>query len=718
MTSPTLPTRGALALLAAAAFGCAACSDDVAPETWIHVARLDGPAAEGKSDAARLEVNGTVFEMVQRDSSHWLEARLTRADWTPTDEPNLWATPMPLLKVGRASDGESPMRLEAPGETFVDWSTQWLLEGRSFGVPGTFRAAQREVQLQLAEGVEPPAQATLGFSADHAHLEVDRWRVAGRRFSGEGFAVWPGQSLEREVRFAPSSVLRVATCVESAVREPGQRSVTFRVRLGQELLLEHEQDVAFNGSFAWHTIPLPAGTSEGTLRFECDGPFAYTSFMTPTIGPADPDALDPRDAADEPRDVVVFLADTFRADNMDTFGGTHGVTPNLDRFASGALRFPQAWSVCTSTLSAHSSLFSGLYPRQTGLIDQSTMLPEAIDTIAERLARHGYRTGAITDKGFVSQYAGMAQGFQWFDEWKDDMDATVERARAFLEADDGRPVFLFVQTYRVHHPYVVDDALRAALADKLTIEGEYEEWMGEFERLPRKDRGTPEALRIIDALRRLYLGATYDLDRGFGDIERFLVGRDFFANGALIVTSDHGEAFGEHGDLLHSGIVYEEQTRIPLMIRADGLEPRTVLHPASLIDLAPTIADLTHIPHDRRWVGESLLTIDAARPLFAFQCRRGGQLSAAAIIDAQRKVIGSEESLAGGEIYNAYDLSSDPVEAHDLAGTDVTWPTELVRERRDELEFALRPQFNASVTELDGQRLEELQQLGYIGDDE
>ena len=699
----------------------AGCGDDgeESPEVspWTHIARLSSGTLERAEELATLEVGDTVFKMARRESGDWLEVQLTRDDWTATDVPNEWATPMPLLKVGRAPDGESPIRLESADRSFVDWSTQWLLEDTSGGVPGTFRISKRTVFLKLEDGEVPPTDATLAFSAEHAHFEGDRWRVAGRRFSGEGMAVWPGSRLRHEISVAGASMLRVTTCVETAIAKVPSDPITFRIRLDGELLLEHEQRITLDGTYARHTLPLPTSVAAGVLSFEVDGPFAYTAFLSPTIGPAEFGAYGNRPWDDERANLVVFLADTFRADNMRAFGSQHHVTPNLDRFAAESLCFPQAWSVCTSTLSAHSSIFSGLYPRQTGLVDQSTMLPDAIETIAELLERHGYRTGAITDKGFVSQYAGMAQGFQWFDEYRADMDSTVQRAREFLEADDGRPVFLFVQSYRVHHPYVVAPDLRAQLADSLTIEGEYYDWMKQYERMNRTERGSEAGHRIVDALRNLYLGAVYDLDRGFGELRSFLDRGDFFENGMLMLTSDHGEAFGEHGDVLHSGIVYEEQVRIPLVVHGAGIDAGTVSHPVSLIDLAPTLAQFAGIPLDPRWVGTSVLSLDNDRPLFLFQCRRGGQISAAGIVESQRKVMGSETGLGDGEILRAFDLALDPIETTNVAEDDVAWPAELVRARSAEFKFALKPQFSAQASHVDGERLRDLQALGYIGED-
>ena len=89
-------------------------------------------------------------------------------------------------------------------------------------------------------------------------------------------------------------------------------------------------------------------------------------------------------------------------------------------------------------------------------------MPSSVETIAESLGRAGYRTGAITDGGLVSQVHGFGEGFQWFDEEHTTLEATLSRARSFLDAADGRPTFLFVQTYYTHAPYEVSEETRAS----------------------------------------------------------------------------------------------------------------------------------------------------------------------------------------------------------------------------------------------------------------
>ena len=108
------------------------------------------------------------------------------------------------------------------------------------------------------------------------------------------------------------------------------------------------------------------GTGHGTLRFEVHGAPARTAFLCPFVGPEDisqPELTPCQESAGK-HDIVIFLADTFRADNLQAYGGQARVAPNINGFAKDALRFLRAWSPASWTLPAHASLFSAVYPYQ------------------------------------------------------------------------------------------------------------------------------------------------------------------------------------------------------------------------------------------------------------------------------------------------------------------------------------------------------------------
>jgi arylsulfatase len=555
----------------------------------------------------------------------------------------------------------------------------------------------------------------------------EAWRVIGQRFSGNALPVWPGEAIERTVIALPSaSSLRFATCLEPAVSatdfDAGE--VRFRVELDGETIFEHEHADPHAESFAWHEVALPErGGRRSRLRFAVEGPLAYSSFFEPVIGPARVNRYDDRPWGEGRPNIVIFLADTFRADVLSFYGGALGLTPRIDELARESVRFQRARSVSTFTFPAHASMFSGLFPHQVGAIGVKRALPESILTIAEALSREGYRTAAITDSAMVSQRFGLAQGFQWFDEKLVDLDSTLERAGAFLAADDGRPVFLFVHTFRTHAPYEVSEATREAYREVLDIEGEYTELEARLKQLvggmQELDFSGAEASEIVAQMEQHYLGGVADLDVGFGRLWDELRARGVLENGYLMFTSDHGEAFCEHGELGHKGKVWEEQIRIPMFLSGPGLQARDVELPVSLVDLPPTLAELAGIPALDEWRGRSILTLSENRPTFAFQCWGDSSEATLAVIDDDLKVISYEDpdALDEGRLMAAFDLRSDPREEQDLSGSVSDWPARLIERLGPRAADLLEAVVGPEAAQLSAEKKAELEALGYGGEE-
>ncbi|MCZ6464544.1 MAG: sulfatase [Proteobacteria bacterium] len=550
----------------------------------------------------------------------------------------------------------------------------------------------------------------------------DTWRVTGNRFSGEGFALRAGEAYEREVAIPAASRLRFATTVEPALLGESAEDVPvrFRVLLDGQTVFEHAAPDPGREAFAWHEVVLPAeGRSSARVRFEVDGGLAHSAFLAPVIGPAEVGAPGARLWTRRHPDIVLFLADTFRADNLQAYGGELSLTPFLDRLAGESLLFTRAWSASTHTLPAHAALFSGFYPHQVGVRDETTVLPDAVSTIAEHLSAAGYRTGAITDAVVVSDHRGLSQGFEWFDERQIGIRSTAERTRAFLDADDGRPVFLFIQTYRTHLPYRVSAATARQHGERLGIE----QWNEPLQReLVARTRGAsslddPAVARLVEKLQARYRGGVIDLDRALEGIVADLRARGMLANGYFVFTSDHGEAFGEHNVLYHQGTVWEELISVPLFIVGAGIEPGRIDAAASLVDLAPTLVEMAGRPPDPDWPGSSLLALGTLedRPAFAFQATRR-ERSTVALIEGPHKLIGFEDpaALEEGRLLGAYELDRDPGERRNVAGKGDAWPAELMERLGPQARDLLTPRIDPEPALLDVERVDELRAMGYV----
>jgi arylsulfatase len=555
---------------------------------------------------------------------------------------------------------------------------------------------------------------TYASQFETGHIRDEVWRPVIDGCVGDGLSLWPGQSTELVADVPPHSALRLSTYARAFQTGGDGQEMHFVVRMDDRILLDHRQGASSDDPPDAHLLELPPEGREGArLSFELSGPPALAAFFDPVIGPLEIGGPDARPWGRTRPDIILFLADTFRADCMGLYGGEERHTPQLDAFAMRSLRFLRARSTAAWTLPAQASMLTGLHPPQHGATHTTLRLPEDFTTIAEHLARNGYRTGAVTDSGLVSRTFGFDQGFEWFDESLDwDLRRTFRNATHFLKRDDGRPVFLFVQTFRTHSPYrhgeEEDETLWKAFTAKLI----------ERDATPRQklalDEVDPELAR---EMREIYMGGVADLDRGFGSWVRALEQDGLLDNGYLIFTSDHGDAFWEHGEAQHGGKLWEEKIRIPLLLYGHDLEPAAVDWQASLLDLPRTIASLARIPPLESWGGRSLLTLDEERAAFAFsQESEGGEQLV--IVHGAQKIFGPTEAdaLREGRIDAAFDLSADPGEQSDLSGGAQAWARELSRRHAAEAEEALTPQGERHFIDVGGELERRLRKLGYIDD--
>ncbi len=705
----------------------AACAREPA-SPWVHLARQDLERSVRPSPGAKPDAPG--YALVERDGGTRIEKEIVRSDWSYHAALQVWVVDVAIGGYGHPRDGTPFQRLFEPPDVGGGREFRYYplsnLKGGVIPESGAFSFGKGRLFQYFPVGEEPPARATLSLFLDRGGAEDGRLRLRGNRFSGEAVSVWPGERVTTRVRVPADACLRFATTLEPLPNRPRSAELAplvFRVFAEGASVFEHVEADPSVARSAWHVVNLEPGTIE--LRFEVDGPMAFTAFAVPLVGPRAVGTFGQRPPAlaSERPDLVVFQADTFRADNMAFYGGEPGLTPVLDELVLGAVAFERAWSVATHTLPAHAAILGGVFPRQAGAVGTAQALPEELVTLAERLALNGYRTGAVTDAVILSQRFGMDQGFEWFDEELDDIDGTLARARAFLAADDGRPTFLFVQSYEAHSPYEPSAATIATFGAGVGVEPArppaYEPLSARLKDAlaASEGRGTkhPGVRALLDPLESLYRLGVVDVDRGVGDFVDDLRTRGLLEHGYLLFLSDHGEAFGEHDAVFHGGRVWDELLRVPLFVTGGGLAPRRVAHAASLIDVAPTIARLARVAPDPAWLGTPLLELDRERPLFAFQCWREEPGSSLAILEHDKKLIGYEtsEALAEGRFLAAYDLSLDPGESRNLS--DALWARELMERMAPVVAPLLVPLFGARAAALDPDKLDELRHMGYGG---
>ena len=309
---------------------------------------------------------------------------------------------------------------------------------------------------------------------------------------------------------------------------------------------------------------------------------------------ADPTIVAPTTRRPERRNVVLISIDTLRADRLAKYGSYRRPMPQIDALARDAVVFTDTWSVWPETSGSHMSLFSSRFPSEHGVTSFIRAPSPTIELLAERLRREGYLTRAFTEDGGVWAHAGFARGFSAYSErrsadfvYRGEVEATFGDGTRWVEAHADRTFFLFLHTYQVHAPYQPPPTYRALYTDKPGLEP-----------LP----GRAAALAYDQEARWT--------DDKVGPFLAKLAQLGLRDRTIVVITSDHGEEFAEHGGIGHGRTLHGEVLRVPLVISAPGLlAPVEVMTPTSLLDVAPTLLDLLGLEPDVRHRGQSQVAV-------------------------------------------------------------------------------------------------------------
>lgn len=286
--------------------------------------------------------------------------------------------------------------------------------------------------------------------------------------------------------------------------------------------------------------------------------------------------------------VILVSLDTLRADRLPTYGYTRDTAPFLDAmFGKDGTVLEDCMSASASTPPGHMTIMTSLDPSVHGVRRGDETLDPIIATLAEVLRADGVTTGAVTENGWLVHGQGFGRGFDSYAEDKaldlESPQGAIERTLAaalrWIERRRDTPFFLFVHTYQVHDPYVPPPEY----AELFAVPGMPD---SDSLRYDREIRYTDDILRRFFAELRTLLDAESTI---------------------VIVTSDHGEGFQEHGYSLHSSFLYQEIVHVPCMLWGAGIpQGRRVSAPVGTIDLAPTIARLAGAPRPRQFAGVDL----------------------------------------------------------------------------------------------------------------
>ena len=410
--------------------------------------------------------------------------------------------------------------------------------------------------------------------------------------------------------------------------------------------------------------------------------------------------------------IVLIDLGTLRADHLGSYGYPRQTSPEIDALAAESMRFEWAFSQAPNTAPSLASTLTGLYPATHGMRSGENRLPDAAVTLAEALAERGYATAAFVDGGYLSAGFGFDQGFAHYESSSGGGLAEIgPRAIDWLRAHASEPFFLMVHSYDVHAPYDPPQELRDTFVADLDSPAEGFE--ATTERLDAAHTGerplTPDELEHATAL---YDAGILYVDQWVGQLMDELRDLGLDERAIVVVVADHGEAFLEHGALLHD-TPYTPVTRVPLIVRLPGAElSGTVSQVVETLDLTPTLLDLAGAAMPPGIQGESLAPLmrgEGQPPYLAFgeSTDKGGTRYVA--MGGYRLIVHTETGQA-----ELFAFEADPLEQDDLAAADPQ-RVEALLQRLEEWEQSVAGAvLGQEEAPMDDETLEQLKSLGYV----
>jgi arylsulfatase len=421
-----------------------------------------------------------------------------------------------------------------------------------------------------------------------------------------------------------------------------------------------------------------------------------------------------------PQLLLLISIDTLRPDRLGSYGHDRPTSPHLDAVAAEGVVFEDVTSTAPWTFPAHVSMLTGLYPATSGVDERGAAIPDDVATLASWLSQQGFATAGIVNSLYLTQRSGFHRGFEEFFYVREDVDQRepsrliTDRARQWLGTPDERRRFLFLHYYDVHSDYVSLPEFEAAFVAEYDgpVDGTTKQ-LGRARRgLSDLNLGPADHERLFD----LYDAGIRQLDEELARLLRYLDESGWSERTLLVVTSDHGEEFGEHGSYLHGRTQYQEVVRIPLILRGPGVpEGVRVATPVSLVDVAPTLLSTLGVKPPDGLDGIDLSPL-WQRDVNGLELR---MLYSEAdwknvIPDATRSVRQGRFKLVTDRAtgsYALYDLESDPGETRDVASGHPAVAQRLL----ERLERRMGRQIEAPrARALDLSETERLRSLGYL----
>ncbi len=430
--------------------------------------------------------------------------------------------------------------------------------------------------------------------------------------------------------------------------------------------------------------------------------------------------------------VLLILADTLRADHLGCYGYDRQTSPNIDKFAEECLFFEQAFSPSPWTKTTVGSIMTSLYPHEHKAFRWADDLSNVQLTLAEIFRNKNYRTFSAQANRIITSRYGFHQGFQVYKEMLNDLaENLTDEFLTWLNRKKKRPFFAYLHFMDTHYPYHVPEDYTRTFSRKGQSHLNLNELVSQDIRL-LTEMGMPQSDK--DHIVNLYDDSILYFDIHFNRILDALRANQMWDNTIIILSSDHGEEFWDHGSFEHGHTLYNELLHVPFLFRYPSILPaKKVPYPVQLIDLFPTILSLAAIDFEQKISGKDLLPAilndrDPKRVIYFEGLLRGGEKRGVykdgwkLIQNTTERYNSSFFELLGKltkfiypeleKEYELYDIREDFIEAYDLFNrrTDIFSETKRLLQvfMRDNL--LLQEEKQRQLNE----KLKDFKSLGYI----
>jgi arylsulfatase A-like enzyme len=307
--------------------------------------------------------------------------------------------------------------------------------------------------------------------------------------------------------------------------------------------------------------------------------------------------------------VIIYVVDTLRADRLGLYGYQQPTSPRIDDLASDSVVFDQAYAPAPWTTPSIASLITSTFVCEHQMTQRKTLAPQ-LQTMAQRLGAVGYDTGAFIANPLAGELTQLNRGYKDY-RLREELDepARLADVAGFLNRTGENPFLLYLHTMEPHEPHTTPPRFVARFgqfsADQLTAyhqamlryygyrhaDWKLEKPLGTNDYTSEQDAAMDYFVDLGDIVNLVYDASVLHASANFGNIVGMLKERGVWDQAIFIFISDHGEELGEHGGWFHGQSLYQELTRVPMIIHFPGDEfgGQRISAPVSLVDLMPTI---------------------------------------------------------------------------------------------------------------------------------